>query len=93
VKWRNPFSIFAQLDRIERKVDHVSSQEQELDAALSELAGKVDSLVTAVDALIARIPPTTATDLSDEIAAVRAAAGEVQTVTETADAAEQPPTP
>ncbi len=63
----------------------MSSQETELDAALTDLGAKVAALVTAVNALIAAIPP--GVDLGDEIASVQAAAGEVQGVTDSATGA------
>ncbi len=91
MKWRNPFSIFTQLDRIERKVDHVSSQEQELDSALTDLGTKIQALVDAVAALIAKLPDNV--DLTDEIAAVTKAAGDVQGLTDEAAAATAPPAP
>ena len=76
------------LDQLVREVKHLSNQEAELDTALQELAGKIDALVAAVNALIAAIPP--GVDLSEEIAAVQTAAGEVQTVTDTAGSATPP---
>ncbi len=88
---------------IQRRLTIMSSQEQELDAAIAEQSEKIDTLVadvtelkTAVDALIASIPP--GVDLTDEIAAVQAAGARVDTsaadvgaVSDEAEAATPPP--
>lgn len=67
----------------------MSNQEAELDAAIAEQSAKIDDLKAAVDALIAAIPP--GVDLSDEIAAVRAASARIGDVEAEAEAATPPP--
>lgn len=86
-----------QLDRIEltlkRMETKMSEMEEELDQAIAELTTKLRDLKTAVDALISAIPD--GSNLADEIAAVQAALGEAQNITDTVKGATpstEPPT-
>jgi methyl-accepting chemotaxis protein len=82
-------SMQKQLNRIERKLDAMSEQEQQLDAALQQQDQKIEALITAVNNLITAIPP--GVDLTDEIAEVTNASNQVQGVTDSAVGATPPP--
>lgn len=69
----------------------MSEMEAQLDRALGELTTKLGELRTSVEALIAAIPD--GSNLADEVAAVQAALGEAQTITDTVKGATPPTEP
>ena len=90
MKWPDVFGR-KQLDRIERLEEEILSSIGDLDSKLATLGEHVGALKTAVEALIAAIPPG---DFSPEVQAVQNALDTVDaTASEVAAATPQPPPP
>ena len=86
--WQNDSK---QLNRIERLEEQILSSIGDLDAALTTLGEHVSALKTAVEALIAAIPPGS---FASEIQQVQDALANVDaTATEVANATPPPPPP
>jgi hypothetical protein len=86
--------LHAALTRIERKVDLMAADQAALDQAVSDLVTHTDSIDTAVVALIAKLEAAGVTaDFQTEVDALTAATGNLQTATDAANTALNPPTP
>lgn len=89
LKWPDVFNR-RQLDRIERLEEEILASIGDLDAKIATLGEHVATLKTAVEALIAAIPPG---DFSAEVQAVQNALDSVDATTTEVQGATPPPPP
>jgi hypothetical protein len=82
------------LKRLERKVDLMAADQAALDQAVQDLVAHTDAIDQAVVALIAKLEASGVTaDFQAEVDALQAATGNLQTATDAANTALNPPTP
>ncbi len=73
------------IEAIQRMEQNMSAQEAELNEALADQGAKLDNLVADVNRLVAAVEAGK-TDLTDEIAAVKAATEKISGASDVADA-------
>jgi chromosome segregation ATPase len=84
--------LHAQLTRIERKVDAMAADQAALDQAVNDLVAHTDAIDSAVQALIDKLAASGVTaDFQAEVDALQAATNNLQTATDQANTALNPP--
>jgi hypothetical protein len=82
------------LNRIERKLNLMAADQAALDQAVQDLVAHTDAIDTAVASLIQKLADAGVTaDFQAEVDALQAATGNLQTATDAANTALNPPTP